>query len=206
MEEKGCLMAFFNIPNWDDFLEHIDDNDVYFKDDDYGKEYQPHVTLLYGFIHNDDVFNKLEKLKVKSIKCEITGLDIFENEEFDVLHFSVQSESMFIINNYLKKNFEYKNDYDEYKPHMTICYLKKGLGDKYLEKLMLSKNIQLSTNRIIYSYNDVETNINEKREIKYMDGSKSVEVKDECKLGGQKNGTSKQCNQGDINVLKIKNL
>lgn len=44
-----------------------------------------------------------------------------------------------------------------------------------------------------------------KRKIDYMPGSKSIEVKKECRLGGL--GTkSKECNQGDINNLTLKRI
>mgnify|MGYP003352094323 CR=1 FL=1 len=29
--------------------------------------------------------------------------------------------------------FPYTNDYPDYKPHITIAYVKKGLGKKYLD-------------------------------------------------------------------------
>ena len=57
-----------------------------------------------------------------------------------------------------------------------------------------------------YSKKDFKKKRLHEREIKFIDGAESVEVKDECKLGGLPDGTSKQCNQGDISVLTLKKL
>jgi hypothetical protein len=83
--------------------------------------------------------------------------------------------------------------------------LKKGYGKKYSDLFELSKPITLTSSIIKYSFKDKNEKINE-REIKFMDGAIGVEVKDECKLGGLPNGKSKQCNQGDINALKLKKI
>lgn len=46
-------------------------------------------------------------------------------------------------------------------------------------------------------------NINE-RKMSYMPNSQSVQVKKECTIGGNSDGTSKACNQGEINNLVLK--
>lgn len=45
----------------------------------------------------------------------------------------------------------------------------------------------------------------DERELKYMPGSVGVEVKKKCRLGGL-NGTSKACNQGEIENLELKKI
>jgi len=50
---------------------------------------------------------------------------------------------------------------------------------------------------------DNEIKIIKERKKSWMSGSQSVKVKDKCRLGGL-NGTSKACNQGDIDNLEIK--
>lgn len=47
--------------------------------------------------------------------------------------------------------------------------------------------------------------INERRKV-WVDGSEAVKVKKECRLGGLGDGTSKACNQGDINNLEFSKL
>ncbi len=53
------------------------------------------------------------------------------------------------------------------------------------------------TNEIDYIY---------ERVMNYMKNSKSVSVKDKCKLGGNSDGKSSKCNQGDINNINLKNI
>ena len=47
--------------------------------------------------------------------------------------------------------------------------------------------------------------MNERRKA-WVDGSKAVEVKRECQLGGKGDGTSKACNQGEIGNLKFSKI
>ena len=42
-------------------------------------------------------------------------------------------------------------DYPKYHPHMTVAYLKKGMGKKYIEKLDSTKK-ELKPMYIIYSH------------------------------------------------------
>lgn len=44
------------------------------------------------------------------------------------------------------------------------------------------------------------------RVMNYMGNSKTVEVKDKCKIGGLPNGKSAKCDQGDISNIKLKNI
>ena len=55
------------------------------------------------------------------------------------------------------------------------------------------------------NYEPEKLNIHE-RKISYMPNSKTVEVKQKCKLGGNADGTSEPCNQGDINNLDLKSI
>ena len=55
------------------------------------------------------------------------------------------------------------------------------------------------------NYEPERLNIHE-RKISYMPNSKTVEVKQKCKLGGNEDGTSEPCNQGDMNNLNLKSI
>lgn len=205
--DYGCFMLYINIPKWDDLLSYIEYEDIFDNNNfDYGLDYEPHVTILYGFHQEKFDIKKLNDLiNYKKYCIKIVGIDFFENDEYDVLIFKVESDDLYQLNKICIKNFEYTNEYKDYKPHMTICYLKKGLAKKYIDIFNLEKPIKLCSNKLVYSYKSNKKYLSE-REIKYMDGVSSVEVKDECKLGGLPDGTSKQCNQGDINALNIKKL
>lgn len=133
--KKGCLMVDYDIPDWNGILsEVIDPNDVYHQDN-LGLEMKPHVTVLWGF--NDSMVD-IDMLKsfcgpVGDIKTTIDGINIFQTDEgYDVVKFNVHSDALHYLNSAMRTNFEYENDYDVYKPHMTLSYVKTGQGSKYI--------------------------------------------------------------------------
>lgn len=139
IHEFGCLMLQLDIPKWNYVLSQIDDEDLYTEENDssYGKEDEPHVTVLYGFSENTDVDKieqLLQKLK-KPIEVTFTKIDLFENDKFDVVKFNVESPVLHKLHNYFKKNFENSDKYPSYQPHATIAYVKKGMGKKYVKRL-----------------------------------------------------------------------
>lgn len=132
----GCVMVEVPVKNWKEITQFIDVDDLYEEkgDSTYGIQNNPHLTLLYGLHENvteeqiKSVFDEFNE----QIDIEIEGVDIFENENFDVVKFNVKKT------NTLQKIFDKlsefpnSNEYPDYKPHITIGYVKKGLGKKYV--------------------------------------------------------------------------
>lgn len=119
-------------------------------------ELQPHVTVCYGIQSNScpykirkivEVFNSF------NIKCGAIG--IFENQCFDVVYISIQLNE---ILNRLNKNLSALPsifEYDIYIPHITLAYVKKGAGKKYvtMENLLFDKEFnvkQIVISRVDY--------------------------------------------------------
>lgn len=152
----GCLMLKLNFKNWNKFLEQIPEDKLYTEDgdDSYGKEFEPHVTVLYGFTENNDV-NKIKKsiktLK-KSVKLSLNKIDLFENEKFDVVKFNVISKDLHKLHKIFATNFENKESYPTYEPHCTIAYVKKGFGKDFVTNL--KHKIELESSEFIYSEQD----------------------------------------------------
>ncbi len=146
--EYGCLMADFNQVGWKDFIENlIDDKDIY-KEEGYGLETDPHITILYG-LHDDEF--KLDELKkilppIEKVFAFKKNISIFENENFDVLKFDIESSILHELNSAICEKFPYTSTFD-YHPHMTIAYVKKGTGKKYI-----SNNINPYNKMIAGSY------------------------------------------------------
>lgn len=139
--EYGAVMAKCGWPEgWGRMLSSISHEDVYTgTDGTYGLETEPHATVLYGLheqVHKDLVYRVCGGLS-KPLEVEILGDSAFENEDYDVLKLDVESPMLRKMNEALK-SFPYTNDYDSYKPHMTIAYLKKGKAKKYLN---ISKHV-----------------------------------------------------------------
>jgi 2'-5' RNA ligase len=111
--------------------DDIDADDVY-NVEGYGIEDNPHITVLYGILDGQEaaVNDIMEGQKEFSVRLARLGL--FQNDKYDVLHLEVESPELHALNNELVSGLSYKNDYPEYKPHVTIAYLRKGMGERYL--------------------------------------------------------------------------
>jgi len=100
-----------------------------------GAELDSHVTILYGI--KEPAKTAIPKIKemlknVKQIKVTLGKITVFENPDFDVLKVDVNSPDLTKINTLFRDNLEYHSDYPDYKPHLTLCFLKKGMGKKYV--------------------------------------------------------------------------
>lgn len=108
----------------------IDKDDLYTEEEGHGMETDPHITVLYG-IHEQESKKVKEQLELSPVEYTLTGLSLFENDKFDVLKFTVRSPDLKKLNKQCTKTLEYTNSYPEYIPHMTVAYLKPGMGKKY---------------------------------------------------------------------------
>lgn len=151
----GCLMLEFDrISNWDEVLNYIKKEDVYDKPG-FGLEDEPHTTVLFGFhdkeVSLEEIQNVVKKyLKGKDkIEVNLTGISLFENKDFDVLKFDIESEDLKNLNELLKE-FPNTNSHPEYHPHTTIAYLLPGTGKKYVKEF--KKPIILRSGKFKYSY------------------------------------------------------
>jgi hypothetical protein len=127
--DYGCVMLEFKSPELLELHNMIDKNDLH----QYGMETRQHVTLLYG-IHSDEVSDQDVTdicIKYDYPRIRIHNLSLFKNNEFDVLKLDVDCSVLHEVNRELSK-LPHTTEYPVYKPHVTIAYLKPGLGDKYL--------------------------------------------------------------------------
>ena len=154
--EFNCLMVYLNIPNWSNFINQIKIEELFDPQNErYGLESEPHCTILYG-IHNDiadeEVISTFSNLNKEDFDLKVNGIDCFYNKDYDVLKMNVESEMLDNLN-ILAKQFPHTSNFPDYKPHITIGYLNKGTGNKYINptfSLDLSNNVD----RIVYSKTD----------------------------------------------------
>ena len=117
------------------FAQSIPEEEIYTKKENgkwkYGIEEDPHVTVKYG-IHTIDE-KKVEKALdgQKGGTVTLGKIDLFENDDYDVLKVTVISPTLRRLNKKLTDNLTCTDEYDQYSPHVTIAYLKIGEGKKY---------------------------------------------------------------------------
>ncbi len=133
---KDCVLLLTDFPEFESFQNKISEEDLYIEDGKYGKENEPHITILYGLLSGEYKTQQIEEILNPYIRIQyfLKGVSLFENPNnpYDVVKIDVSSDNLANINNALKE-LPYENDYPEYHPHMTLAYVKKGEGQKYIE-------------------------------------------------------------------------
>lgn len=136
------------------FAKKIDKEDIYTTEADdqgwnYGIEPDSHITLLYGFT-KEAKFDDFKKIvnDFGSFEVEFDGLSIFDtNEKYDVLKIGVKGEKLHKLHEIIKENMPNNETYPEYKPHITVSYMKKGKAEKYLKEALF-KNEKFKVEKI----------------------------------------------------------
>lgn len=153
----GCLMLDVKFKNWNKCLNIVSDDIVY--DDEkhkFGKETEPHITILFGFDNDSTDKNKLKDLTLdyinnKPITFNIIGLSYFIGEKFDTLKFDIESEQLMGLNQLCKNNFKYSSDFPIYHAHLTISYIKKGILNDKQYKYVFDKPFTMKSGSFTYS-------------------------------------------------------
>jgi len=154
----GCLMLQSNIDNWKEYhTAGIDKKDVYIKphDKSYGLEQEPHVTVGYGF-HEDEIdeetMGSVMKQNLKPITLRVDEVDVFEGDEYDVVKYNLPLTKELQGYRDLFMKFPNTQTHPDYKPHMTIAYVKPGTGKKYKRKLRDPFDVTFTKG--VYSYHE----------------------------------------------------
>jgi 2'-5' RNA ligase len=151
--EYGCVMIDFPVNNWNELANSIINREDFYTGggDVHDIQKYPHLTLLYPVMNNVK-FQEIEKVLKgvvdKKIKIEIDKIDYFENSEFDVVKFNIkENDYLNKIHNELKTHIPNDDKYDIYRPHITISFVNKGSGIKYLRDYKFS----FEADKILYT-------------------------------------------------------
>ena len=135
--EGHCIMA--DVPQKDDILEFIKNipNECVYEEvgENYGKEANPHVTVMYGLSPIEETRVKELLTKVpKKIVAELGKISKFSNADapYDVLKIEVKSPHLNKIHEMIRKNFDNNYKWPQYNPHVTLAYVKKGTCNEYV--------------------------------------------------------------------------
>lgn len=141
----GCVMANVNTSLIKKLQSKIDKDDLFIEENKTGIEENPHITILYGLeptVKFNDVKNNIKESD--SIVRDIldqerlgSNFDVFINEdkEYDVLIIKMHNQNDLIKLRASLELLPHTKTFDVYIPHITLAYLKKGLGQKYVDIL-----------------------------------------------------------------------
>lgn len=134
MEKYHCVMA--KVPMFAGLKKihrQILDEDLYDLPG-FGRTLDPHVTLLYG-LHNEDDYFAVRRLlqNVKKIPIELGKISKFTADDYDVIKIDVISDMCKQLHEKIKEECVNTQTHADYKPHITIAYVKPGSADQLLE-------------------------------------------------------------------------
>ena len=141
----GCLMAV--IPESlakkvRDFGKAIPDDLI--SDDgsgEKGRQEEIHITVKYG-IHTSDVAEVLNVIeKVQPLKAVLGKASVFWNDDI-VIKIGVQSRDLAKLSAKVHRELECTDTYRDYKPHMTVAYVKKDEKDPYWFQKYLTNDLE----------------------------------------------------------------
>jgi 2'-5' RNA ligase len=121
----------------------------------YGLEERPHVTVLYG-LHDETPSLELINLFETYPKFSATlgKITLFRGDEngndFDVVKADVDCSDLHVLNSEIAELCEYTNDHPEYKPHATVGYVEKGIGND-LEGSRAVYGLSIPVQQVVFS-------------------------------------------------------
>lgn len=130
-----------------------------------GREDNPHVTVKYG-LHTGKVSDVESVVKgFGPVEISLGQVSIFEPEgkDNDVVKVEVESNSLRELNKKVS-TLENSDEHPEYKPHVTIAYVKKGEGQKYVGREDF-KGMKFTSDDLVFSASSGDTKVENKKEI-----------------------------------------
>jgi len=137
----------------------IDENDLFIKkekDWKYGLEDDFHITVKWGIITKDAEEVKKAVKGFQGGEVQLYKISLFKNDEYDVLKIDVDSDALSELNSAIGDKLETEDSHPTYNPHVTIAYIKSGLGKKYVTDF---KKMVFSFDKIIFEDSDDKVTI-----------------------------------------------
>lgn len=118
-----------------------------------GREADPHITVKYG-LDTDDAARVAEVLADQPpIEVSLGKTSLFENDDADVVKVDVDSPALHALNKKIADAIEHTDTHPDYKPHVTLAYVKPGAGKKYAGDAALAGQT-VTLDRLVFSDRD----------------------------------------------------
>jgi 2'-5' RNA ligase len=133
--------------------ENISDN-ILNKEDGHGRETDTHITIAYGICAEDVEIIKTIFKKKKKIKATLRDVGFFKPDgDYEPVIIKVESKDLEELNEEISRTLYIESTYDEFKPHCTVAYVKKGEALKFAGNKIFN-GIELMLNKIVFVNND----------------------------------------------------
>lgn len=127
--DYGCVMAVLPEELSREIYKFgllLDDSEIYGLDDpEKGREEESHITVKYGLQTNEISELRGVIFGFGVVRVTLGVVSRFEN---DVLKIEVESDDLAELNKLISDNFECKDSFPVYTPHLTIAYIQNGAG------------------------------------------------------------------------------
>lgn len=123
-----------------------------------GREDHFHITAKYGLHTNNADEVKEAVYGQRPFVVTLGKLSLFENPDANVLKIDIEPSddeqgSMWTLNKKIADACEHTDTHSSYKPHITLAYLRPGLGKKYLRSTDLD-GATFKADRLFFSGKD----------------------------------------------------
>lgn len=139
--DYGCLMTVLSDPIRKEITDWTLENISDFHLGKGGREFRPHVTILYGFSQDDETVIQALKtmlknhgpfsLKLGELKLFKSGYGKWKNEDGNVLYVEIDCPELHKLHEELVNSFPNEDKHPEYKPHLTLAYLLPEFSSLY---------------------------------------------------------------------------
>lgn len=99
-----------------------------------GYETVPHITVKYG-LHTGNANEVRRVLRGQApVRAVLGKTSIFEPEgkDYDVVKLDVESKGLHRLNGRIARMLKVTDTFPTYKPHVTLAYVKRGRGKRYV--------------------------------------------------------------------------
>ena len=103
-------------------------------DPSFGRENNIHITILGNIEEtNHEKIKNAISIETKFV-CPLGKIQLFtNNSKYDVIQIEAKCDQIFQLHKSLSQSIKNVMKFPLYVPHVTIAYVKKGYGDKFLD-------------------------------------------------------------------------